>query len=91
MRYIALLHQDPGSEISVSFPDPPGCVTTASTLAKVRQLAEEALLGHLVAMGAAGLPMPEPSTLAAITEHEDYKDSLALMLLEVPSESSTAA
>jgi predicted RNase H-like HicB family nuclease len=86
MRYIALLHQEPdATEIEVSFPDLPGCVTAASTLAEARQLAEEVLRGHLAAMGMAGLPMPEPSTLAAVIELPDYADSLAMMLVEVPS------
>lgn len=61
MRYLALLHQDfDASEIGVSFPDLPGCVTAGRTLAEARQLAEEALRGHLAAMGAAGLPCPSP-------------------------------
>jgi len=55
------------------------------TLAEARQLAGEALRGHLAAMSAAGLPMPEASTLAAVTEHEDYEDALALMLVEMPA------
>jgi len=85
MRYIALLHQEPeASEIEVSFPDLPGCVAAGPTLAEARKLAEEALRRHLAAVGAAGLPMPEPSTLAAVLDHPDYADSLALMLVEVP-------
>jgi predicted RNase H-like HicB family nuclease len=55
------------------------------TLAEARKLAEEALRRHLAALGAAGLPMPEPSTLAAVLDHPDYADSLALMLVEMPA------
>jgi predicted RNase H-like HicB family nuclease len=87
MRYIALLHQEPEvGEIEVSFPDLPGCVTAGPTLAEARRLAGEALRGHLAAWGAAGLPMPEPSALAAVVEHPNYADSVALMLVEVPAQ-----
>lgn len=91
MRYLALLHQDfDATEIGVSFPDLPGCVTAGRTLAEARQLAEEALRGHLAAMGAAGLPMPEPSTLASVLGHPEYQDALALMLVEVPTSLASA-
>jgi predicted RNase H-like HicB family nuclease len=30
-QFIALIHEDPGSDYGVSFPDLPGCVTAGST------------------------------------------------------------
>jgi predicted RNase H-like HicB family nuclease len=52
MRYVALLHQEPeANEIEVCFPDLPGCVTAGPTLAEARQLAGEALRGHLATFG----------------------------------------
>jgi predicted RNase H-like HicB family nuclease len=86
MMYLALIHQDePEGEFGVSFPDFPGCVTAGNTLAEAKALAGEALFGHLQAMRLAGLAdaIPEPSTLGAVMQHEDYSDSLAVLPVEV--------
>jgi predicted RNase H-like HicB family nuclease len=32
MKYIAVIHHDPGSAFGVSFPDFPGCITAGETL-----------------------------------------------------------
>ena len=82
MVYLALIHKEPDSDFGVSFPDFPGCVTASPTLWEAKPLAAEALCGHIAAMRAAGLPIPEPSTLGTIMQHEDYADSLALLPVE---------
>jgi len=82
--YLALIHQDaPEGEFGVSFPDFPGCVTASNRLTEVKDLATAALRGHIAAMQAAGLAIPDPSTLGAIMQHEDYADCLTLLPVEV--------
>jgi predicted RNase H-like HicB family nuclease len=87
MIYLALVHKEPDSDFGVSFPDFPGCVTAGSTLEEAKAMAAEALRGHLETMRAAGLPIPDPSTLGAILQHADYPDSLALLPVEAPAAS----
>jgi len=87
MVYLALIHKEADSDFGVSFPDFPGCITAGNTLEEAKVMAAESLRGHIAAMRAAGLPIPEPSTLGAIMQHEDYADSLALL----PVEASLAA
>lgn len=91
MIYLALVHKEPDSDFGVSFPDFPGCVTASKTLEEAKAMAAEALRGHVAAMRAAGLPIPDPSTLGAIMQHEDYPDSLALLPVEAPSVTAEAA
>jgi hypothetical protein len=47
-------------------------------------LATAALRGHIAAMQAAGLAIPDPSTLGTIMQHADYADSLALLPVVTP-------
>jgi predicted RNase H-like HicB family nuclease len=91
MIYLALVQKEPASDFGVSFPDFPGCVTASKTLEEAKAMAAEALRGHVAAMRAAGLPIPDPSTLGAIMQHEDYPDSLALLPVEAPSVTAEAA
>jgi predicted RNase H-like HicB family nuclease len=83
MVYLALIHKEPESDFGVSFPDFPGCVTAGDSLAEAKAMAAEALRGHITAMQAAGLPIPDPSTLGAVMAHPDYADSLALLPVEL--------
>ncbi len=55
MDYIAVIHKDEGSDVGVSFPDLPGCVTAGATLEEARVFAAEALALHLEAMAEAGM------------------------------------
>jgi len=91
MIYLALVHKEPDSDFGVSFPDFPGCVTAGKTLEEAKAMAAEALRGHVETMRAVGLPIPAPSTLSAIMQHEDYSDSLALLPVETPSATAAAA
>ena len=43
MKYIAVIHHDPGSAFGVSFPDFPGCITAGKTFEEARARAAEAL------------------------------------------------
>jgi predicted RNase H-like HicB family nuclease len=79
MIYLALIHKESESDFGVSFPDFPGCITASHSLWEAKPMAAEALRGHIAAMRAAGLPLPEPSTLGAIMQHEDYADSLGVL------------
>ncbi len=66
--YVALVHKDADSDFGVSFPDFPGCVSAAGTLAEATAMAAEALIGHVDLMIDAGLAIPEPGTLDLIME-----------------------
>ncbi len=49
-------------------PDPPGCVTTGSTLEETRRLIAEAIEFHIEGLREDGEPVPEPTTLAEAIE-----------------------
>jgi predicted RNase H-like HicB family nuclease len=54
MGYVAIIHKDPDSDFGVSFPDFPGCITAGRTLDEAKDMALEALSGHIEVMREAG-------------------------------------
>lgn len=52
-------------QISVTWPDLPGCVTCGDTQAEALKNAREALGGHLYCMEEDGDPIPSPSEISA--------------------------
>jgi predicted RNase H-like HicB family nuclease len=88
-QYIALIHKDAGSDYGVSFPDLPGCVTAGVDLDDARAMAEEALALHLEGMEVDGEPIPEPSSLEAIMEERENRDSVAI-LVKAPAKAAKA-
>jgi predicted RNase H-like HicB family nuclease len=47
---IALIHKESDSDFGVSFPDFPGCVTAGRTIDEAKDMAREALSGHVRVM-----------------------------------------
>ena len=86
-NYIALLRKDAGSDYGVDFPDFPGCVTAGRTIDEARRMAGEALALHVEGMIEDREPIPEPSTLEAITADPQNKDAV-IMLIDVPTRPS---
>ncbi len=78
--YIALIHKDPDSDYSVSFPDFPGCVTAGATLDEARALAAEALAFHVAGMREDGEDVPAPSPMAAIMSERENRDAVAFLV-----------
>ena len=71
MNYIALIHKDAHSDYGVSFPDFPGCITAGKTLDQAKDMAEEALKGHVDLMKETGEIIPMPSSLESIMRNEN--------------------
>ncbi len=74
MDYIAIIHKDADSDFGVSFPDFPGCISAGRTLDEAKNMALEALTGHIAVMHEAGEPVPDPSPLDEIMSNPDYQD-----------------
>jgi predicted RNase H-like HicB family nuclease len=85
--YIALIHKDADSDFGVSFPDFPGVVTAGRDLDDARRLAEQALAFHVEGLLDDGAAVPEPSSLDALIEDGDNRDSVAV-LISLKQESS---
>lgn len=66
MRYVALIHKEPGSSYGISFPDLPGCISAGSTAHEAITNAAEALAFHVAGMRADGEPVPAPRSLEEI-------------------------
>ena len=84
--YIATIHEENGV-FGVSFPDLPGCVTTAETMQSAIARAAQALALHVEGMIEDGEAPPEPRTLERLRSDapEDLRDALlALIPVEVP-------
>jgi predicted RNase H-like HicB family nuclease len=84
--YIALLRKEPNGNCGAGFPDFPGCVTAGQSLEEVRRMAAEALELHIEGMLEGGEPIPEPSTLDAITTNPENRNAVAF-LVEVARQS----
>lgn len=81
-NYIAYIHKDAGSGFGVSFPDFPGCVTAAATLAEAVAEAREALDLHIEGMVAEGMDIPAPSDLDALAD-DPARDGAVVALVSV--------
>jgi predicted RNase H-like HicB family nuclease len=78
--HIGIIHKDPRSDYSVSFPDFPGCVTAGSTLDEARALAEEALAFHVEGMLADGDALPEPASLERVMSEAHNRRGVAILV-----------
>jgi predicted RNase H-like HicB family nuclease len=85
--YIALLRKDPDSDYGVDFPDFPGCITAGSTLEEAREMAREALEGHIGCMRDLGHMIPEPSGLEVVMADPDNAEAIPF-LVAVPDRPS---
>jgi predicted RNase H-like HicB family nuclease len=80
MDYIAIIHKDADSDYGVSFPDFPGCITAGRTLTEAKEMAAEALRGHVEEMRAAGEAVPDPSPLDEVMSHSDFQDGVGFLV-----------
>ncbi len=80
MDYIAIIHKDPGSDFGVSFPDFPGCITAGRTLDEAKEMALEALTGHIEVMREAGEPAPVPFTFDEVINDARFRDGIAFLV-----------
>src|SRR5438067_8862577 len=80
MNYIAIIHNEPDSDFGVRFPDFPGCITAGRTLDEAKDMAAEALTGHIEVMRETGEPVPDPSTLDEVMSEPDFRDGVAFLV-----------
>ncbi len=80
MDYIAIIHKDRDSDFGVSFPDFPGCITAGRTLDEAKDMAAEALGGHIEEMRAGGEAAPGPSSLDEVMNNPDFRDGVAFLV-----------
>ena len=81
--YIATLHEENGV-IGVSFPDFPGCVTTAGDLRSAIERGAQALALHIEGMIEDGEPLPDPRTVERLSAVEpEWMDEATLALIDV--------
>jgi len=84
--YIAIIHKEPESDYGVSFPDFPGCITAGGTLDEAKDMAVEALTGHIRAMLDDGEEIPLPSPLETVMASPDFADGVAFLVsVSLPS------
>lgn len=76
--YTAVFHPpENGSEVGVTFPDLPGCVSSGATVADALVNAAEALSGHLAVMKADGDPLPPQRHLRDLLKDADFAADIA--------------
>ena len=78
--FIAILHQDPGTDYGLCFPDFPGCVAAENNLEGLKAAAEEALAGHLQLLAGTGAAVPPPTPIEAIMTDPDFADGLPALI-----------
>jgi predicted RNase H-like HicB family nuclease len=80
MDYVAVIHKDPDSDFGVSYPDFPGCITAGRTLDEAKDMALEALSGHIEVMREAGESVPTPSSLDEVMRHPHFRNGVAFLV-----------
>ena len=73
---IALIHEEAGS-FGISFPDFPGCISTADTLDEAVLRGAQALAFHIEGMVGDGEAIPQPRSLAVLRADADFADDFA--------------
>jgi predicted RNase H-like HicB family nuclease len=68
MSEYVIVIDDAGPNLSAYAPDVPGCVTTGHTVEEIVANMREALTFHFDGLRAEGLPVPTPSTRAAVVD-----------------------
>lgn len=87
-NYIALIHKESNSDFGVSFPDFPGCVTAGKTIDEAKDMAQEALSGHIKIMTEFKEKIPEPSNLDKIVSSPDSSDVVAFFIVTIKDKKS---
>lgn len=80
VSYIGLIRKEKKSDFGVDFPDFPGCITAGKTLEEAREMAQEALTGHIQVGIEYGDPIPEPSSLDKIMSDPENQDAVAFLV-----------
>ena len=81
--YIATI-QDENGVIGISFPDFPGCVTTASGMRSAIERGAQVLALHIDGMIEDGEPLPEPRSVERLRADEpEWMDGALLALIPV--------
>ncbi len=87
-NYIALIHNDSDSDYGVSFPDFPGCVTAGVTIDEAKDMAQEALSGHMKLMKEFGEVISDPSSLEKVIACSENEDVIAFFIVSVQEKKS---
>jgi len=85
-NYCALIHKDSESDFGVSFPDFPGCVTAGKSIDEAKDMAQEALSGHVKVMREFGEQIPESSSLETIVSSPENSDVIAFFIVTVQNQ-----
>jgi predicted RNase H-like HicB family nuclease len=80
MDYVAIVHKDADSDYGVSFPDFPGCITAGRTLEEAKEMALEALTGHIQAMLDTGETVPDASPPDRVMCDPEFRDGVAFLV-----------
>ncbi len=80
--YPAVIDRE-GDLYGITFPDFPGCVSSAANADEVCKAGIEALTGHVALMAEDGDIISEPSSLEDIV-HDDDEDIVTVVLVEIP-------
>jgi predicted RNase H-like HicB family nuclease len=81
--YIATVHKDIDSDYGVQFYDFPGCISAGSTIEGAKEMATEALTGHISLIIEDEDEIPAPSSLEVILADPDHADAVAFLAVEV--------
>jgi predicted RNase H-like HicB family nuclease len=79
-HYVAIIHQDSGSDVGISFPDFPGCVSAGSSVSEAMRNGAEALAGHIGLMVDEGLAVPEPTPFEEITVNPEHATGMPALI-----------
>ena len=87
-NYIAVIHKEKKSDVGVSFPDFPGCITVGKTVDEAREMAEEALAGRVAMIAEDGLALPPPTKLEQILKDKYFTSAAAYFIFSIAASKS---
>lgn len=87
MRYLTLVHKDPGSVYGVTIPDVPGCFAAGDTIEEALKNAADAIVFHLD-----GAPEPTARDVDALLADQDVaaiREGAVLAFVDTASQSGS--
>jgi predicted RNase H-like HicB family nuclease len=70
----------PTGDFGVSFSDFPGCITAGRTIEEAKDMALEALIGHIQVMREMSEAVPDPSNLDEVMSNPQFQDGVAFLV-----------
>ena len=84
-EYIGVIHKEDSSDYGISFPDFPGCISAASSLDELKDMASEALQFHVDGMIEDKQELPSSKDLDSVKSKHPDAEAFLMISVRIPA------